>query len=163
MAGDILLDFIANSGDVDAILQKVTLSGTQDRALDGATSPTLSDGFGYVWLSISITSPDGHEEIRIAGQTNINTKYMGGNTNKTLIHGYVIAQNSSESSLALGLLALLARNQFTGLWKITVDGREITNNVGAKWGLISSGDMGDGTGPRWPFTLDFTNKAGRVL
>ena len=57
------------------------------------------------------------------------------------------------------MITLLRRNKDKALWQVIFGNRDLHTGSGAVMGSVVAKDLGDGTGPRWPFSIEFVNLA----
>jgi len=134
----------------------IVLYPNKASALAGSPSLGLAAG-RYIYTSWSIDSPGANQLIPYAGYANIDAKNMRGNTNKYTFNGYVVArdQTGDDNAISQNLIALLLLNKEAMRWSIKLDGHSnLTSARGAVIMNIAGGDIGDGSGARWPFTLE---------
>ncbi len=147
MAGNIVVTPLTGSV---ASLTPFTIYRNQD-----AFTNTGAITGGLIHLHFNILSPNGWQAVKYAGFQDQDAKFMAGNTSRMQIAGYVMATNDSEDRILASMRSLLARNKDKGFWSVKIANTTMTPGKGAVIEDISAGDMGDGTGARWPFTINF--------
>ncbi len=150
MAGNIILTPIAGS---ISSLTAFTVYGNKKAFTD--TGPSTG---GYIRQQCNYLSPSGWQAIKYAGFQDQDAKFMAGNTSRMQIAGYVMAEGGAgddEDAILVAAKALLAKNKDKGFWSIKINNTIMTPGKGAVIEDIVANDLGDGTGPRWPFTINF--------
>jgi hypothetical protein len=111
----------------------------------------------------TVMSPSAWQLIPYSGHTTIDAKFLAGVTNKWQISGYVCdpRENFTVEARELVVLqrmkALLAYNKEMFSVSMTIAGESMLSSANGVITQIVTDHIGQGTGPRWPFTIEIAD------
>ncbi len=128
-----------------------TLFGTHDLGVAGGNGQA-------VWTEIEMGSPDPWEKVTISGFDNMLPKFHGATQNHITISGYIMSATDLLSDMITHAILLLSKNKVLISWTPSLAGIDLSGGSGLVLLSIIAKPLGEGTGPRWPFSM-----TGRVI
>lgn len=148
MASDIV--FAPQSGS-DTSLTAFTLFANRQAA------ESAGSGKGLVWTTLELTSPGGNQIVPYPGHRGVDSKFMAGTTNRGKVAGYVIDADDIEANMVDVALILSSKNKAKGIWEIKLGTKILSSSGNAVLDDIIFSPWGQGTGPRWFFSILWIN------